>query len=319
MEREEALRIIAVYEDTIERPNTERFVVADDEGRLFESEPIAMLPHADVVIEEYATRCKEYLRYGLELEACLDGKLGRYEAVVVRNDTPSILQQIGFKNLPLCQTQKHLLNELATQKTNTGNPHSMPLAVAKAVPELLERPLAVFEDWQGRGVVAVLDALDHRGDPVIVPLGPAGLNDCNNSKHKTNFVLSVYGRRNFRQFLDRQMYDHNILYMDTKKMDRLLSCAGQQLPRACRSLKDSIRQSPTVVAANEGRLQKNQNSHDERNRKIKGKHRSQKNRPLSLAERISRADSASNAMQQARDTWKEKEARIATKREKAQR
>lgn len=311
MQREEALRIIAVYEDSIERPDAERFVVADEDGRLFESEPIAMLPHADTVIEEYARRCKDYLRYGLELEACLEGRLGRYDAVTVRSDTPPILQKVGFRDLPLCQTQKHLKNEVAIERLNSGNPHAMPLAVAKAVPELLERPVAVFEDWQGRGVVAALDALDARGNPVVVPLGPAGLSPQSPKRAPANFVLSVYGRSNFRKFLDRQLFDHNVLYMDAKRMGRLLSCAGQQLPRACRSLSDIVRQSPTVTAVNEGRVPNKQRQNGERwshDRKDGSKRRA---RPVSLAERIARADSASDAMRQARDTWREKEARCS--------
>lgn len=84
------MRVIAVYEDSVEKPAFERFVTVDDEGRLFESAPIAALPNSAAVIEAYAERCREYLRYGLDLEACLRRDLGRYSPVVVRCDTPRV-------------------------------------------------------------------------------------------------------------------------------------------------------------------------------------------------------------------------------------
>ena len=250
MDFEEDLKVIAVYEDSIDRAESDRIVVQDENGVLSPAGPLALIPDFEKVVHWYAEKCEDFLRYGFEMNACLDGRMPRYSQLTLRYDTPELYLHLGFKDLPFDQTQRHLKNEVSRVSVDEGHCHGLSLPLARAIPELLERPVAVIEDWHGRGAIAVLPALDARRRPIIVPIAPSGVGTKDDTPRRANVVLSVYGKDRFERFLENAATHNEILYINKRRMKGLLRCAGLQLPRACKSLDGIIQQSPSALRAN---------------------------------------------------------------------
>lgn len=146
-------------------------------------------------LSEYANSCRKWL--GFAEKASSRGRgCNRQAPVAVLPGTPDALIGSGVPNLPICHTVRHIARE--TSVSGKSHRHGIAPELLASVPELLERPVAVFGVSPGRLAVS-LDALDGYGKPLVayldvaVPLEVGG-----GGFHKgdlVNFMLSVYGRQ----------------------------------------------------------------------------------------------------------------------------
>lgn len=188
---------------------------------------------------ERAERCTGYLKFGREVDACLSSALPSDTALMVAEHTPELLAAMGVPDLPWLHTQHHVRCEVSPKTGRRDSRHGLTVEQVKMMPELIEAPCAVVDNAPDkRGVVAVLDQLDPDGLPVVMPFNPAGCGSYLGSRLESNFVLSVYGKRNLGDYLDRAARAGRVLYMDKEKTGRLFALSGLQLPETCANLPD---------------------------------------------------------------------------------
>ena len=89
--------------------------------------------------------------------------------------------------------------------------HNVPRAVVDDLPRLLTDPVAVFRSNTKQGVyVAVLDA-EVQGKPVLAILSP------NTRSDGYTFIPTIYEKDNFKNFVNANAINRNILYADIKR------------------------------------------------------------------------------------------------------
>lgn len=168
-------------------------------------------------LEQYAAECEKYLRFGQEVDACLEKKLDQTSAVWVGTVT-EVLQQNGCGTMDLYITQKHLRNILQTSLQNRSHYHNIELQQFKQLPELLNNPLAILQSKSHQGsVIVVLDAQDRQNNPLIVPIRTDGYAFYQRKNVKANFILSVYGKRNVSAYIERSFQENGVLFLDKNK------------------------------------------------------------------------------------------------------
>lgn len=156
----EALDIISRYEDSIQRNPSERWTRYNlATGQISPARASKETSYLD-----YAKKCVEYLAAGVEIDKFYRGEIPYFDAVMIRETTPKLLQELGCNNLPMLHTQAHLVREMAPKDSDLPHPHGLTVALIKEIPELLESPVIVAENLQrADGLVTVLDKTDPDG------------------------------------------------------------------------------------------------------------------------------------------------------------
>ncbi len=73
-----------------------------------------------------------------------------------------------------------------------GTKHALSVDVWRALPSLLNRPLVVLPNWAEKGrLIAILDATDLTGQPVIVSIDPNGRDQSGN---ETGVIVTLFGQ-----------------------------------------------------------------------------------------------------------------------------
>ena len=78
MDFEEDLKVIAVYEDSIDRAESDRIVVQDENGVLSPAGSLALIPDFEKAVHWYAEKCEDFLRSGFDPEAFLSERAGAF-------------------------------------------------------------------------------------------------------------------------------------------------------------------------------------------------------------------------------------------------
>lgn len=164
----------------------------------------------------YAVDCQNYLRFGEEVEDCLERRLPQTTAVRV-GAVPDILKEMGCGNMELYITQKCLRNILHASLKSTSHYHNIELRQLKQLPELLNKPLAVLSTKSHPGTITViLDAQDKEKNQLIVPIKINGSAFYQEEKVEANFILSFYGKRNVEHYIRMAELKNEILFLDKK-------------------------------------------------------------------------------------------------------
>lgn len=168
-------------------------------------------------LKRYAAECKKYLRFGEEVEDCLEGKLAQTTAVWV-GSVPDILKEVGCADSDFYITQKHLRNILHGPYESTSHYHNIELRQLKQLPEFLNEPLAVlaFKEHPGT-ITVVLDARDRHRNQLIVPIKMNGAAFYQNRRVESNCILSVYGKENIVRYMEKAFRENGILFLDKNK------------------------------------------------------------------------------------------------------
>lgn len=103
----------------------------------------------------------------------------------------------------------------------------------KRIPELLERPVLMCDSPAREDVLlSVLCAVDSDRLPLIAAIKPGGSGYYEMGEIQTNFVLAVYGRSNFPQYLDMLMSQERLVYYNEERGRDLNALAKLQLLRS---------------------------------------------------------------------------------------
>ena len=198
--------------------------------------------------------------FGEQIDEVLAGTASRYNDLKVC-DTPEILLQVGCEQLPIFYTQRHLRDALK-QKGNKGegiHHHGLTVEQIKAIPELLESPVAIYDSISRNDSIVVLtSSIDNENKPIVCIIKPNGEAKYNLEVMDSNFLLSTYGHDNIQSQLDRATEQDKVLYIEKNKSQELFRVLGLQLSKGVNNLDSNtiIHQSHNIVKGKQEIFQK---------------------------------------------------------------
>lgn len=223
---QEKLADIRDYENSIELPPEDQstyFVVPGILGIADESK------HTSDFLE-YAEKCKEYLRFGREVDRVFNNEFNRYNGLKIC-DTPQILLDAGFEQRPMLYTQKHLREAMLPKDSYYPHRHDFSLSQIKQFPEWMQKPVIIADNpSRPDAVLMVLPAVDHDRLPVVASIKPNGSGFYELAEIETNMILTVFGKDRFEKYFENVLTPDKIIYFDKEKGQELERLAGRQLP-----------------------------------------------------------------------------------------
>lgn len=202
---------------------------------------------------EYGNRCSQYNNYIKEMSLCLNNKMQLGDALKMSN-TPAIYLKMGFKQLPLLYSQKHLRNSMRSKDRSKSNHHTHGLSerLALKIPELLNDPVLIYNSPANTNrICVVLNGVDMDGYPLFAAIEP-NANDLNvhNGKYveSANVVRTVFGKDNLIAHLEHKVPASEVIYFDKEKSQDLERLSGIQFPSNYSSLSfNTIIQQPRCI------------------------------------------------------------------------
>ena len=172
-----------------------------------------------------------------------------FENIIELNDPPKVVH---------CSTTKTNANKRA---------HGIDKEVLKKLPELIAEPVMIADSLSTAstsGVVVVTSEIDNEGKPIIVPIKPDG-SGYYFAQLDSNFILSIYGRNGFENFIENNIKEKTFLYINSKKSQDLSDRMQLQLLQRLNSFDFDtiIRKSNNIVNSNKEAPLENRVSGDE--------------------------------------------------------
>lgn len=170
-------------------------------------------------------RAEQKTRFMEQVNDVMRGEHMRSPLLV--GDTPDALKRLGASDIPMTMNPD-TVRKIAYPEGYMGGKHNLGFYALEHLHDQLENPVAVLKSaTQQDSYVIFTEFLDASGNPVMVPIhldkaGRLGI---------TNEVASMYGRRDFEQFISRQRELGNIIFEDEKRTLQQLPASGLQLPR----------------------------------------------------------------------------------------
>lgn len=150
---------------------------------------------------------------------------------------------MGWSSNNIFHTQNHIHKEVEPEPQG----HGLSVETLKQLPELLERPAAVFNSLtKNNAYTALLDAKDNAGRVILVALQPDGRAYYQGQYVNETIALSVYGRNSIEQFLQRNVEQNAIKYVNLEILKELIPIPALQLLGSNISSTKSIQQPPAI-------------------------------------------------------------------------
>ena len=232
--REAVLEHIAHIAETGKRPSLVHKIISAIRNALRNLFPF--VPWTDTDILVLIERSRVAMTNGRSVKVDLAESLASIEANHFRRDlskamaskktlvqplslgkTPLVFQALGAKALPLTITRD------TVRKIVNGVKHDVPMSVIEQLPELLSKPVAIFDGSKPDSLLALIDAKDDAGNPVVVAVHLAK----QGAQYKVNKIASAYGKESFGVFRKSRLR-----YLDKQQNPELLRLIQLQLPRS---------------------------------------------------------------------------------------
>lgn len=169
----------------------------------------------------YSNMCQGYLRFGQQVDACLEHTLPKRDAVRVCS-TPQLLLDIGLKPLEMHITQRHLIRCMRSKNKKNPHDHGLTKEEVKRIPEALENPVMIAESFtQEKALIVVLGYRDFENLPVIVSIALEGEVMYRLQTGNSNVITSAYGKEHAQNFVDRIVEQNKLLYINNEKSREL--------------------------------------------------------------------------------------------------
>lgn len=225
----DVIATIREYENSVDMPEDERITCLDDEKYIHLKAGDDMAQSGSY--QNYAEHCREYLRFGDEVDLATCGGMNPLDQLKVC-DTPTILMDCGFEQKPMLYTQRHLLEAIHPKSDENYHWHGLTIEQIKRLPSLLEQPV-LLADSPARtdAMLAVLAEVDNDKLPLIVAIKPDGKGNYALQEIETNFILSVYGKDEFNKYFSERITPEKVIYFNEKQGRKLETLAELQLFR----------------------------------------------------------------------------------------
>ena len=178
---------------------------------------------SQVKTESQSTK-KEPRTLSSQIDSVLAGTY-KDQHITMAQETPKILQDIGVPNKPMLITAKHTylaINKDGKYTHENDHYHDLGREIFENIPKLLESPILVFQKNKD-DIIAVVNAVDKKKNPVIVPIKINGKGQQNFIEIDANIIKSAYGKDNFSNFLKKNVTADNLLLVENKKIRNLKS------------------------------------------------------------------------------------------------
>lgn len=170
-----------------------------------------------------------------QVDAALSNKLPIYAAIKVC-DTPEILQKAGLEALPMLYTQAHLRRAVHAKDPDNDSYHGLSVEFIKELPYHIENPAMIFDSPKDdKSVVCLFNVVDDEKLPVIMSIRANGKGAYELEEVETNFITSVYGKRNFGRYFENVVNHNELIFVDKEKSQSLERTSQLQLLRYCPS------------------------------------------------------------------------------------
>ena len=132
--------------------------------------------------------------------------------------TPPIYQEIGFERLPMMATALHIKSAMLEVSENPNiHPHNISEETLKQIPEAIKKPIAILQSATiPEDIVSIVSLKDKKGQPILIPFSADKKGFFNGFKIDINLAKSIYGRSNFRNFLETNIKEKRLLYINEK-------------------------------------------------------------------------------------------------------
>lgn len=153
--------------------------------------------------------------FSKQIDEVLNGTYPKRDMLVVSEQTPQILQEIGLQNLPITMTQKHLYTMSHNDgKYKNANYHDIDIDVIKQLPQALANPLNILKsDTKSDSIVVVTELADKNGNIIVASIKIDGKGQINDVQFDTNVMTSAYGKSgNYDYFMQDNISKGNLLY-----------------------------------------------------------------------------------------------------------
>lgn len=203
------------------------------EARAYQLEQLNTRKTAQASEDAGAVSVSGDLRYSVgnfseQVDLALAGKWGRYNALYVGETSP-LMEQLGLKQLPVLMTTAHLQNIVAEKDARKPRQHGLSVDQVKSLGDILSDPVMVLDSMsRDDAVVFVSDQVDPDGLPIVAVIRPNGTGVYEMTRQPANFLLSMYGREGFNDFIDKAAQRDKILYINKEKSQTLFGDAGVQ-------------------------------------------------------------------------------------------
>ena len=152
--------------------------------------------------------------FTIQIDEVINGTFPERNMLIVRENTPQVLQDIGLRNLPITITQKHL--ETITKdkgRYKSSNYHDLGIELVKQLPKAIENPINVIKsNTDGNSIVVITNLVDNQDRPVIASIKRDGTSRIDDIFIDSNVLTSAYGRNNFAKFIKDNIDKGNLLY-----------------------------------------------------------------------------------------------------------
>ncbi len=181
--------------------------------------------------KEKAPIFERNLPFADQVDAVLSGADTTNTHLEVLHTTPQILQDVGLPDLPILMTAKHLKSATHDSGADTMNYHALGSDMVKQLPELLSDPVMIMDSLTREdSIVVVTESHDKENRPVIGAIKVNGKGYINQVEISANILTSMYGKDNFRSFIERNVNAGNILFYNKEKSQELFKIPGIQFP-----------------------------------------------------------------------------------------
>lgn len=170
-------------------------------------------------------------RLSLEIDKALKaGEL--YNSVMLCENTPELLQQIGLDDLPILIGYKHIRNILHEKDENVHH-HGLTKDLLLNFPQAIQAPALIMDSLtRTDSVIIVMSNIDSDKLPLVCSLRPNGTGMYNLHQIASNYLTSVYGKNKFVHWISRSIAENKILYVSKEKCLELEKCSQLQLLKA---------------------------------------------------------------------------------------
>ena len=184
-------------------------------------------------VKQYKTKVhiKEQQAFEQALHSYITGNMNVDKPFTV-GTTPYSLLICGAKELPITINAKTInkvmrpntRDEKGTIIGKTG--HGLTAAQVADAVSSIQNPIMVLKGSRENTLVSVTDISDDSGKPVIIAL------ELERQRRESSFnnISSIYGRMNFTDYIKRNIADNNILAINIKKANEILSAKGIYFP-----------------------------------------------------------------------------------------
>lgn len=158
-----------------------------------------------------------------QVDKILDGTY-KDQHIILNEETPKAFQDIGIPNKPILMTTKHAylaISEKGKYNEKKNHYHNLGKELFLAIPKLLEKPTMILQNEQNirnNEVLAILNWYDKDKNMLITPILIEGKGNKNFMRITANILKSVYGRENFKNYINNNYKQKDVLFAGNKKI-----------------------------------------------------------------------------------------------------